>query len=421
MKTLINFLKQNRNLGTILSVVILFSLTLTGCNFIKGQIDKLLGRADDLTEKVVSSLDNAIGSLNATSANYEEILQKLVSELPGEVQSTVTNEVSNLLNRTVAAAGAEVRCDADFFRIRVQQALQRIKAKFLNQPMPAVEPNLCNVIPLAIDMNLSADRRNKLEFYGYDFDMTAIQVLLYNGASAIDVSNKLDQPTHYHMTLNLGSNGVPVSTASTRLVLRWNNRDISSIGIIQSTPDICETTYHTFQPASVSFMPPLVRGDREFDGNGPIVNSSVNLINTGKELIARVYMNARETKSDYTTGSGTKDFVIFTADPDKTIEAIVTPAAASYSYIDNNHNMDEFTGSGPVRKFKFMGDGSGDDVGFHTRVEIDFNNVRVQLKETGDCVSSATLRVLELQNRISPRVITEMRAMRHIRFIGPNE
>ena len=132
-------------------------------------------------------------------------------------------------------------------------------------------------------------------------------------------------------------------------------------------------------------------------------------------------MNARETKSDYTTGSGTKDFVIFTADPDKTIEAIVTPATASYSYIDNNHDMDEFTGSGPVRKFKFMGDGSGDDVGFHTRVEIDFNNVRVQLKETGDCVSSATLRVLELQNRISPRVITEMRAMRHIRFIGPNE
>ena len=83
--------------------------------------------------------------------------------------------------------------------------------------------------------------------------------------------------------------------------------------------------------------------------------------------------------------------------------------------------MDEFTGSGPVRKFKFMGDGSGDDVGFHTRVEIDFNNVRVQLKETGDCVSSATLRVLELQNRISPRVITKMRAMRHIRFIEPNE
>ncbi len=83
--------------------------------------------------------------------------------------------------------------------------------------------------------------------------------------------------------------------------------------------------------------------------------------------------------------------------------------------------MDEFTGSGPVCKFKFMGDGSGDDVGFHTRVEVDFNNVRVQLKETGDCVSSATLRVLELQNRISPRVITKMRAMRHIRFIGPNE
>ncbi len=421
MKTSIKISNQNRTHMVIFFAVVFVTLTFTACNFIKGQIDKLLGKADDLTEKVVSSLDNAIGSLNATSANYEEILQKLVSELPGEVQSTVTNEVSNLLNRTVAAAGAEVRCDADFFRIRVQQALQRIKAKFLNQPLPVLEPHLCDVVPLAVDMNLSANRRNKLEFYGYDFDMTAIQVMLYNGASAIDVSNKLDQPTHYHMTLNLGGNGVPISTASTRLVLRWNNRDISSIGIIQSSPDICETSYHTFQPTSVSFMPPLVRGDREFDGNGPIVNSSVNLINTGREVIARVHMYARETRSDYTTGSGSKDFVIYSSDQDKTIEAIVTPTESSFSYIDNNHNMDEFAGSGPVRKFKFMGDTDGDDVGYNTRVEIDFNNVRVQLKETGDCVSSATLRTLELQNRISPQVISEMRAMRNIRFIGPNE
>ena len=421
MKTLTRNSKQSPNSLLIYFVIISVVLSMTSCDFIKGQISKILGSADDLTEKVVSSLDNAIGSLNANSANYQEVLQKLVNDLPGEVQSTVTNEVSNLLNRTVAAAGAEVRCDADFFRIRVQQALQRIKAKYLNQPLPELEPNLCNVVPLAIDMNLSAERRNKLEFYGYDFDKTAIQVFLYNGLSKIDVSNKLDQPTHYHMTLNLGSNGVPISAASTRLVLRWNNRDISTIAIIQRSPEICETTYHTFQPASISFMPPLMRGDREFAGHGPTVNSSVNLINTGKELIARVTMYARETRSDYTTGSGTKDFVLYTSDPDKTIEAIVTPTAASYSYIDNNHNMDEFTGSGPVRKFKFMGDGSGDDVGFHTRVEIDFNNIRLQLKETGDCVSSATLRVLELQNRISPRIKTEMRTLRNIRFIGPNE
>ena len=295
--------------------------------------------------------------MNASSANFQEILQQLITDLPAEVQSTITNEVSNLLNRTIAATGAEVRCDVDFFRIRVQQSLQRIKAKFLNQTVPPAEPQLCTVVPIAIDMNLPVERRNKLEFYGYDFDMTGIQVLLVDGSNQIDVSNKLDQPTHYHMTLNLGSNGVPVSANSMRLILRWNDRDISTIGIIQKSPEICETSFHTFQPATVSYMPPLTRGDKEFDGHGPNVYASVNLINTGNELRAKVYMRAAETRSDYTTGEGSREFVLYTADPGKKIESLVTSTSAAYSYIDNNHDADEFPGTGPVRKFRFMGDG----------------------------------------------------------------
>lgn len=399
-------------------LLLTFILLVTiSCDF----IGKIFGKADDLTEKVTTSLDNAIGTLNATASNYQEVLQKLITDLPKEVQSTVTNEVSNLLQRTIAASGAEVRCDADFFRIRVQQTLMRIKAKFLKQTMPPLEPQLCNVVPLAIDMNLSAERRNKLEFYGYDFDITTIQVMLVDGASQTDVSSKLDQPTHYHMTLNLGSNGVPITTTSSRLVLRWNNRDISSIAIIQKAPKICETSFVNFQPASVSFMPPLTRGDREFDGNGPNVTSWVSLLNNGSQLVARVYMKAMETKSDWTTGEGTKDFIIYTADPGKRIESVVTASYASYSYTDHNHDMDEFAGTGPVRKFHFMGDGDGDDVGYHTRVDIDFNTIRVQVKETEDCVSSSTLRVLEMQNALSPVLMNKMKALKTMKFIAPSE
>jgi hypothetical protein len=396
------------------------SLFAQGCQL--GElVDKIFGHADDLTETVTSSLDNAIGNLNANSANYQEILQKLIAELPSEVQSTITNEVSNLLNRTIAAAGAEVRCDVDFFRIRVQQALQRIRAKFMKQNLPPYEPQFCDVVPLAIDMNLPAERRPKLEFYGYDFDMAKIQVVLVDGANQIDVSNKLDQPTHYHMTLNLGSNGVPLTTNSSRIILRWNNRDISSVSVIQKAPVICQTSFFQFQPDRISYMPPYTRGDKEFDGNGPNIYSNVNLINLGNQLIARIYMKAVETSSDWTTAEGTKDFVIYTADPGRRIEAVVTAGSASYSYTDNNHDMDEFPGAGPVRKYSFMGDGSGDDVGYHTRVEIDFTNIRVQLKETGDCISSTTLRLLELQNAISPALMNKVKAMKSIEFKTPNE
>jgi hypothetical protein len=309
----------------------------------------------------------------------------------------------------------------DFFRIRVQQALQRIKAKFLNQTLPPYEPQFCDVVPLAIDMNLPAERRPKLEFYGYDFDMAKIQVVLVDGANQTDVSDKLDQPTHYHMTLNLGSNGVPLSTNSSRIILRWNNRDISSVAVIQKAPVICETSFFQFQPDPISYMPPHTRGDKEFDGNGPNVFSNVNLINQGTQLIARIYMKAVETSSDWTTAEGTKDFVIYTADPGKRIEAVVTAGNASYSYTDNNHDMDEFPGTGPVRKYSFMGDGGGDDVGFHTRVEIDFTNIRVQLKETGDCISSTTIRLLELQKAISPALMNKVKTMKRIEFKAPNE
>ena len=414
--------KQTKNLANAKPVFLFacLSLLVQGCH-LGGLVDKIFGHANDLTEIVTSSLDNAIGNLNANSANYQEILQKLITELPAQVQSTVTNEVSNLLNRTVAAAGAEVRCDVDFFRIRVQQALQRIKAKFLNQTLPPYEPQFCDVVPLAIDMNLPAERRPKLEFYGYDFDMAEIHVVLVDGINQIDVSNKLDQPTHYHMTLNLGSNGVPISTNSSRIILRWNNRDISSVAVIQKAPVICETSFFQFQPDRISYMPPHTRGDKEFDGNGPNVYSNVNLINQGNQLIARIYMKAVETRSDWTTAEGTKDFVIYTADPGKRIEAVVTAGNSSYSYTDNNHDMDEFPGTGPVRKYSFMGDGSGDDVGYHTRVEIDFTNIRVQLKETGDCISSTTIRLLELQNAISPALMNKVNAMKSIKFKAPNE
>jgi hypothetical protein len=410
---------KNKFVKAIPATVVILSLAtiVNSCNF----IDKIFGKADDLTEKVTSTLDNAIGTLNANSANFQEILQKLAADLPAEVQSTITNEVTNLLNRTVAAAGAEVRCDADFFRIRVQQALIRIKAKFLNQTVPPLEPQLCNVVPLAIDMGLPANRRNKLEFYGYDFDATAIQVILVNGTNEINVTDKLDQPTHYHMTLNLGSNGVPLGTNSTRLVLRWNNRDISSIGIIQKAPDICETSFFQFQPATISYMPPHTKGDREFKDHGPNMHASVSLINNGNNVVARVYLKAIETKSDWTTAEGSKNFVIYTADPGKRIEAIVTATSSSYSYIDDNHNMDEFPGTGPVRKFKFMGDGEGDDVGHHTRVEIDFTNIRVQLKETSDCVSSTTLRILEMQNAISPALMQKVKTIKTMKFVTPME
>src|SRR5690554_3913694 len=207
-------------------------LLLTQCG-VRDWIDRLFS---DATTQAVNVIDNAIGELSFESANWREIMEKAIADLPSDIQSTIRTEISDLLNRAVAATGAEVRCNTDFLRNRLAQGLQRIKAKLLNQEPPQLEPQLCNVIPLAVDMGLSLDRRNKIEFYGYDFDKAKIEALLENSNGTLDVSNKLDRPTHYHMTLNLGGAGVNLSPQSQRLILRWNDQVISTIGTIQSSP-----------------------------------------------------------------------------------------------------------------------------------------------------------------------------------------
>src|SRR5690606_24654151 len=102
-----------------------------------------------------------------------------------------------------------------------------------------------------------------------------IEALLQNSNGTFDVSNSLDRPTHYHMTLNLGGTGVNLSPQSQRLILRWNDRVISTIGIVQASPEICATRTVNASISPVSYMPPHTRGDRDFDGNGPDITCRV--------------------------------------------------------------------------------------------------------------------------------------------------
>jgi hypothetical protein len=279
----------------------------------------------------------------------------------------------------------------------------------LNQERPELEPQLCGVIPLAVDMGLPPDRRNKIELYGYDFDKANIEVLLENNNGTTDVSRQLDQPTHYHMTINLGGGGVNLTPESSRLILRWNNQIISTIGIIQDSPDICSSDPDNHLPSPVSYTPPHTRGDREFDGNGPDITCRVRLINRRNKVDAQIFFQAKETESDWTTASGTMTSTVYTADSGWEIENIVGPTESSYSYRDNDHALDRFPGSGPVSSYTFMGDGGGDDAGVHTRVEVAFNSIRLELKETGDCISERAIRSAVENNLMSKEKLDVIR------------
>lgn len=400
-----------KSLWLVLLVPVVISIS--GCS-IADKIGDLTDKVSDVAGDTVATLDSAIDTLERNSASWQTVLQDTTQQLTDEAQSTVRNEVSDLLNRSVAATGTELRCNADFIGARVRQALVRIRARLLHQTIPPVEPALCHVTPPAVDMAMDASRRNKLEFFGYDFDTTPIKVTLQDKTRTLDVSSKLDRLTHYHMTLNLGANGVPVSSASNRLTLEWQQRLISSIAVIQPATPVCrEKTESYSRNTYLSFTPPHTRGDREYSGNGPEVWATARWINEGARVNLRLWMKAKETRSDWTTAEGERIETYYTAPPGWRIDSIVSNAESSAHYVDTDHNEDRLGGgpNGPVREFVFRGDRRGDDAGIHTGVDVYFNPLVVKLVEVANCAPASAVKSLQGKGLIAPDTVKRLQPM----------
>jgi hypothetical protein len=344
--------------------------------------------AQDLTNNTAAMLDDAIDEITHESESWQATLQELTDKLTDEAQSTIRTEVQNLANRTIAAAGSEVRCNVDFLGARVVQALQRIKAELLKKPIPERNPAICQVIPSAIDMNLTPNRRNKVDISGYDFDNQPLKLyLISNTNEKTDVTHAINRLSHYHVVLNLGSNGVMLNETSSRLVLEYKDSQMSSIAVTQPVIPDCKEEEISFSPDIITYMPPHTKGDREYGGHGPNVTARVNIYVDNNTIKAKIYMRARETKSDWSTADGSGVFTIYTAPSKRRIVGIVSDKGTNTSYIDSGHSEDFFEkGSGElVKRFAFVGDTDGDEAGTRTRVKVTFNRVVVKLKEIGNC------------------------------------
>jgi len=261
---------------------------------------------------------------------------------------------------------------------------------------------------------LDANRRNKLEFFGYDFDTTPIKVTLQDKSRALDVSSNLDRLTHYHMTLNLGANGVPVSKASNRVTLEWQNKLISSIAVIQPATPVCREKTETYtRNTYLSFTPPHTRGDKEYDGHGPEVWATARWVNDGTHINLRLWMKAKETRSDWTTAEGVRVESYYTAPSGWRIESIEGNVESSAHYVDSDHNDDRQGGgpNGPVKEFKFRGDHKGDDAGSYTGVDVYFNPLVVKLVEVANCAPESAVKSLQLKGLIAPGTTKRLQPM----------
>ncbi|WP_263770522.1 PLAT/LH2 domain-containing protein [Propionivibrio soli] len=188
-------------------------------------------------------LRDAVEQLSSESSNWRQILEETRDKLVSDAQSSIRNEVSVVLSRAVAAAGSEVMCVTDFIRDRAKQDLLRILDRLEGRTPSPTLPVFCQVIPQSVDAELVPNRLRLLEYYGYDFDRSPIAAYLENSNGRTNVSRYLDFPTHYHMTLNLGTQGVAIGPNSRRFVFAWDGRDQASVAITQSPPPPVRPTY----------------------------------------------------------------------------------------------------------------------------------------------------------------------------------
>jgi len=344
--------------------------------------------AVDPVNQAVNVLDDAIDALQNASADRQKVLQEAQQKLPQD--SAIRKELDTLAKRSIAQAGVELRCDADVIRTQILRALEGIKAGLLKESVPKLEPALCQVVPLGVDRGLVPDRLKQVEFYGYDFDTDpTLRVWLERaGQPRLDVTGKLGRPTHYAMTLKFGATGVQLDDRSERFALEWGGRTITTIAVFGRGTPVCGSKVEQLDGRKVTFKPRRAgRGDADFHGHGPEVRTTVTLLPAPDVLRARVYMKARETRSDWTEASGYQDFELYRPPPGWAIKRLPGTPQASHSYVDRDHNLDSYDlGGGLVKRLEYVGDTSGNEAGTRTQVTVFFNRIPVELRQTGNCV-----------------------------------
>lgn len=178
--------------GFILPPLILLTVTLgfIGC----GTLKSISERFDNRMGEAIRSMDNAIATLSQQSADWQVVVANLEKEVSKDIQSTIRTEITDLTRNAVLSTGSEVRCNAEFLRIKVRRELIDIRnemAETLNAILEKkslkryqvpliskepIRPFICDIVPSAVDMSLDDVRRLKVDIYGFDlrsFPITA--------------------------------------------------------------------------------------------------------------------------------------------------------------------------------------------------------------------------------------------------------
>lgn len=191
------------------------------------------------------------------------------------------------------------------------------------------------------------------------------------------------------LNFKMADDGTLIPCLDTRQ-LNWIIRPTKPVSItLQNITNLCPSN-HT-------------RGDREFNGNGPLIDLIITLSiqNNGAEIWANINFKATETKSDWSTVEGIWDFRVFTSPDGRRIKDILNDKVTVFNQVlhtgvgpqlifNNNKTNQNYIDSldkgvwSPVLNVRLVGDTGGDDISTDnncdddTRIEeINFRQISV--------------------------------------------
>ena len=261
-------------------------------------------------------------------------------------------------------------------RIKLERELRRIRNNFARDlnvasshfwgqnlipllPEMPPEPFICSVVPSAVDLHIEAERRVKIDIYGFDLQSMPITAhLITQGNLTIaqgtlspaefkeqimavraerakasglvapqmppqlearnfvlqrpnswfqkDISRALAVISDFHAVLDLTESGVEITPNSKTIALSWNGITQSYIPVLAHQQVLeCKNVNAEALEYEQTFMPPFYNHtqcdstpDRDFGGNGPCVvfNMWLYMDPAKQKIIARYLMDAYECK-----------------------------------------------------------------------------------------------------------------------------
>jgi hypothetical protein len=213
------------------------------------------GSCNLIPDRALEDLERAINVLETQSKAWQDVLRELESKLKRDADDLLQHQVTNLVQRSAAAAATNVQCVVDATKGRITESLRNLVRVRKKLTPVATIPYVCSVVPSPIDLRVPRNTMASVDFFGFDMDLsqpTAIEVWLTDDhdAKQENVSRWLQVPSHYHMQLNVSPGGVPFKPTSHSLVLKWNGREVSSVNIAHNKPPVGVQVFYSMRTAA---------------------------------------------------------------------------------------------------------------------------------------------------------------------------